>query len=90
MNRALEGLAEDVYLTIDLDAFDPSQVPATGTPEPGGLDWYEVNTFIRRVARSRRIVGFDVVELLPMPGHHASDFFAAKLVYRVLAEIWAA
>lgn len=90
MNRALEGLAEDVYLTIDLDAFDPSQVPATGTPEPGGLDWYEVNNFIRRVARSRRIVGFDVVELLPMPGHHASDFLAAKLVYRVLAEIWAA
>ncbi|MEE8488368.1 MAG: agmatinase [Gemmatimonadota bacterium] len=90
MNRALEGLAEDVYLTIDLDAFDPSQVPATGTPEPGGLDWYEVNNFIRRVARSRRIVGFDVVELLPMPGHHASDFLAAKLVYRVLAEMWAA
>jgi len=90
MNRAIEGLAEDVYLTIDLDAFDPSQVPATGTPEPGGLDWYEVNNFIRRVAQSRRIVGFDVVELLPTPGHHASDFLAAKLVYRVLAEIWAA
>lgn len=90
MNRAIDGLAEDVYLTIDLDAFDPSQVPATGTPEPGGLDWYEVNNFIRRVAQSRRIVGFDVVELLPMPGHHASDFLAAKLVYRVLAEIWAA
>jgi agmatinase len=90
MKRALEGLAEDVYLTIDLDAFDPSQVPATGTPEPGGLDWYEVNNFIHRVARSRRIVGFDVVELLPLPGHHASDFLAAKLVYRVLAEIWAA
>jgi agmatinase len=90
MKRALEGLAEDVYLTIDLDAFDPSQVPATGTPEPGGLDWYEVNNFIHRVAQSRRIVGFDVVELLPLPGHHASDFLAAKLVYRVLAEIWAA
>ncbi|TFG66869.1 MAG: agmatinase [Gemmatimonadales bacterium] len=90
MNRAIDGLAEDVYLTIDLDAFDPSQVPATGTPEPGGLDWYEVNSFIRRVVQSRRIVGFDVVELLPMTGHHASDFLAAKLVYRVLAEIWAA
>jgi len=90
MNRAVEGLAEDVYLTIDLDAFDPSQVPATGTPEPGGLDWYEVNELVRRVARARRIVGFDVVELLPLPGHHASDFLAAKLVYRVLAEIWAA
>ncbi|MDH3297420.1 MAG: agmatinase [Gemmatimonadota bacterium] len=90
MDRAVDGLAEDVYLTIDLDAFDPSQVPATGTPEPGGLDWYEVNDLVRRVARARRIVGFDVVELLPMPGHHASDFLAARLVYRVLAEIWAA
>ncbi len=89
MNRALDGLAEDVYLTIDLDAFDPSIVPATGTPEPGGLDWYEVNELVRRVARARRIVGFDVVELLPLPGHHASEFLAAKLVYRVLAEIWA-
>lgn len=90
MKRAINGLTEDVYLTIDLDAFDPSQIPATGTPEPGGLDWYEINNFIRRVAQSRRIVGFDVVELLPIPGHHASDFLAAKLVYRVLAEIWAA
>lgn len=87
--RALGGLSEDVYLTIDLDAFDPSIIPATGTPEPGGLEWYEVNDLVRRVARSHRIVGFDVVELLPMPGHHASDFLAAKLVYRVLAEIWA-
>ena len=89
LTRILDGLSEDVYLTIDLDAFDPSVVPATGTPEPGGLDWYEVNEIVRRVARDHRIVGFDVVELLPMPGHHASDFLAAKLVYRVLAEIWA-
>ncbi|MFQ5530234.1 MAG: agmatinase [Gemmatimonadota bacterium] len=89
MNRVVDGLTEDVYLTIDLDAFDPSIVPATGTPEPGGLDWYAVNELVRQVARTRRIVGFDVVELLPMPGHHASDFLAAKLVYRVLAEIWA-
>jgi agmatinase len=89
IDRTLEGLAEDVYLTIDLDAFDPSVIPATGTPEPGGLDWYEVNELVRRVAGARRIVGFDVVELLPMPGHHASEFLAAKLVYRVLAEIWA-
>lgn len=90
MDRAIEGLAEDVYLTIDLDAFDPSLVPATGTPEPGGLEWYEVNELVRRLVARRRLVGFDVVELLPQHGHHASDFLAAKLVYRVLAETWAA
>lgn len=89
MDRAIDGLAEDVYLTIDLDAFDPSLVPATGTPEPGGLEWYEVNELVRRLVARRRLVGFDVVELLPLPGDHASDFLAAKLVYRVLAEAWA-
>lgn len=89
MDRAIDGLVDDVYLTIDLDAFDPSLVPATGTPEPGGLEWYEVNELVRRLVARRRLVGFDVVELLPQPGHHASDFLAAKLVYRVLAEAWA-
>lgn len=87
MDRAIDGLVDDVYLTIDLDAFDPSLVPATGTPEPGGLEWYEVNELVRRLVARRRLVGFDVVELLPQPGHHASDFLAAKLVYRVLAEV---
>lgn len=90
MDRVVELLPETVYLTIDLDAFDPSLLPATGTPEPGGLGWYEVNELVRRVARERRIVGFDVVELLPLPGEHASDFIAAKLVHRVLAEVFAA
>lgn len=89
MDRAIDGLLDDVYLTIDLDAFDPSIVPATGTPEPGGLEWYEVNELVRRLVARRRLVAFDVVELLPQPGHHASDFLAAKLVYRVLAEAWA-
>ena len=89
VDRAIDGLTEDVYLTIDLDAFDPSIVPATGTPEPGGLEWYEVNEMVRRLVARRRLVGFDVVELLPQPGDHASDFLAAKLVYRVLAEAWA-
>jgi len=89
MDRAIDGLVDDVWLTIDLDAFDPSFVPATGTPEPGGLDWYEVNALVRRLVARRRLVGFDVVELLPQPGQHASDFLAARLVYRVLAEAWA-
>lgn len=77
------------YVTIDLDAFDPSVLPATGTPEPGGLDWYEVNGLLRRVARSTDVVAFDVVELAPAPGQHASAFTAAKLTYRFLAEIFA-
>jgi agmatinase len=77
-------------VTIDLDAFDPSVLPATGTPEPGGLDWYQVTGFLAEVARRRRVVAFDVVELAPMPGHHASAFTAAKLIYRFLAEIFAA
>lgn len=89
MDEVVGLLPETVYLTIDLDAFDPSLIPATGTPEPGGLGWYEVNELIRCVARNRRIVGFDVVELLPLPGEHASDFIAAKLVHRVLAEVFA-
>jgi agmatinase len=90
MDEVVELLPEAVYLTIDLDALDPSLLPATGTPEPGGLGWYEINELVRRVARKRRIVGFDVVELLPLSGEHASDFIAAKLVHRVLAEVFAA
>ncbi|MEE4273607.1 MAG: agmatinase [Thermoanaerobaculales bacterium] len=87
MDRALAGLGDDVYVTIDLDGFDPAVVPATGTPEPGGLDWYQVTGLLERVAAHRRVVGFDVVELLPTPGQWASEFLAAKLVYRFLSDI---
>jgi len=90
MDEVAGLLTGHVYVTIDLDAFDPSLIPATGTPEPGGLGWYPVNRLLRRVARTSRVVGFDVVELLPAEGHHASAFAAAKLVYRFLAEIEAA
>lgn len=84
------GLLEPrTYVTVDLDAFDPSVLPATGTPEPGGLDWYAVNGLLRRVARSTEVVAFDVVELAPAPGQHASAFTAAKLTHRILAEIFA-
>ncbi len=89
MDRVVDLLTDDVYLTIDLDGLDPSIMPATGTPEPGGLDWYEVNELIRRVVARRRIVAFDVVELLPTAGLHSCDFIAAKLVYRILSEIFA-
>ncbi|MGB6823525.1 MAG: agmatinase, partial [Candidatus Acidiferrales bacterium] len=82
--RVIEHLPEHVYLTVDLDGFDPAYMPATGTPEPGGLDWYQVTALIRAVAEARNIVAADVVELLPQAGEHASDFLAAKLVYKIL------
>jgi len=86
--KVLADLSPNVYLTIDLDGFDPAFVPATGTPEPGGLDWMQVTSLIRAVADHKRIVGMDVVELLPQPGDHASDFLAAKLVYKCLGYIF--
>ncbi len=82
--RVIEHLPEHVYLTVDRDGFDPAYMPATGTPEPGGLDWYQVTALIREVAETRNIVAADVVELLPQAGEHASDFLAAKLVYKIL------
>jgi agmatinase len=89
MADVVETLDENVCITIDLDAFDPSILPATGTPEPDGLTWHEVNELLDRVAQSRTIIGFDVVELLPTPGQWASEFLAAKLAYRVLSMIFA-
>jgi agmatinase len=86
--KVLSDLSPNVYLTIDLDGFDPAFVPATGTPEPGGLDWMQVTSLIRAVADHKKIVGMDVVELLPQPGDHASDFLAAKLVYKCLGYIF--
>jgi agmatinase len=79
-----EALTEQVYITICLDGLDPSIMPSVGTPEPGGLGWYDVLRIVRRVAETRQIVGFDVVELFPKPGNSAPDFLAAKLVYKVL------
>ena len=86
--KVLADLSPNVYLTIDLDGFDPAFVPATGTPEPGGLDWMQVTSLIRAVSDHKKIVGMDVVELLPQPGDHASDFLAAKLVYKCLGYIF--
>lgn len=85
MDRALEALGPKVYLTFDVDYFDPSLVPSTGTPEPGGGDWYRTLRFLRRVFREREVVAADVVELAPIPGLHAPDFLVAKLVYKLLA-----
>ncbi|PKN68532.1 MAG: agmatinase [Deltaproteobacteria bacterium HGW-Deltaproteobacteria-12] len=82
--RDLRG---DIFITIDLDVFDPSIMPATGTPEPGGLAWSHVLRLLKTVARSCRIRGFDVVELAPIPGIVAPDFMAAKLIYRLMGYI---
>ena len=84
MEEAISHLSENVYITIDVDVFDPAYVPATGTPEPGGLDWYQVTRFLNRVFQSRRVVGFDAVELCPQPGQIASDFLVARLLYKMM------
>lgn len=84
------NLTESVYVSIDLDVFDPALVPATGTPEPGGIGWYETLSLLKEVAKDRKIVGFDVVELCPIQGNVASDFLAAKLVYRLLGYVFPA
>jgi agmatinase len=73
-----------VFLTIDLDGLDPALVPATGTPEPGGLSWGQVLDIVRTVVGAGQVVAADCVELAPIPGQHASDFLAAKLVYKVI------
>ena len=84
VKEVVAALKPNVYLTVDLDGFDPSIMPATGTPEPGGLGWYHVTGLLRAVMRERNVVAMDVVELMPTPGMHTADFLAAKLVYRTL------
>jgi len=83
----VKRLKKDVYISIDLDAFDPSECPAVGTPEPGGLRWKQAISLLRKVCKERRVIGFDVVELAPIPGQHVSDFLAAMLVYRLICNI---
>jgi agmatinase len=79
-----ERLGKHTYVTIDLDAFDPAEMPAVGTPEPGGLSWYQVLGLFREICQRTTIVGMDVVELCPMVGQTRADFLAAKLVYKML------
>lgn len=87
-DRALEHLGDPVYITFDVDYFDPSLVPSTGTPEPGGGLWYPTLSLLRRVFSERRVVAVDVVEHAPIPGLAAPDFLVAKLVYKMVA-YWA-
>jgi len=88
ISKVIESLPEKVYVTIDLDCLDPSIMPSTGTPEPGGLGWYDVTALLKKVAEEREVVGIDMVELAPIKGLHAPDFLAAKLLYRTLGYIF--
>lgn len=84
-DKVLSILSPNVYITIDLDVFDPSIMPSTGTPEPGGMGWYEILDLIQRVNEKFNIVGFDVVELCPNEHDRAPDFLASKLIYKILS-----
>lgn len=89
MDRALDGLTSPVYVTMDIDALDPAYAPGTGTPEPGGLDFYQVTRLLRRVAAEREVVGADLVEVAPILGQVTSEFLAARLVYKLMAYVQA-
>lgn len=85
IDQVINKLSDYVYLTIDLDGFDPSIVPGTGTPLPGGLSWYEVNDLLEQLFTRKKVVAFDVVELCPQPDDKTSDVLAAVLVYRIIS-----
>jgi len=82
--RVNDLLSDNVYITIDMDVFDPALAPSVGTPEPGGIGWYETLDLLKLVAKEKTITGFDITELSPKEGFVAPDFLAAKLIYRLL------
>ncbi|MEP2056869.1 MAG: agmatinase [Maribacter litoralis] len=84
-DKVIEAMTDNVFITFDLDAFDPSIMPSTGTPEPGGLLWYETIEFLKQVFEDKNVVGFDIVELCPNENDRSSDFLAAKLYYKMLS-----
>lgn len=85
IDSAIDQMTDNVFITFDLDAFDPSILPSTGTPEPGGLFWYETLEFLKEVFKEKNVVGFDIVELCPNENEKSSDFLAAKLYYKMLS-----
>jgi agmatinase len=85
MDNSIEQMTDNVFITFDLDAFDPSILPSTGTPEPGGLLWYETLEFLKKVFEEKNVVGFDIVELCPNESEKSSNFLAAKLYYKMLS-----
>ncbi len=84
----LAALPEKIYLTFDIDYFDPALVPATGTPEPGGGHWYPTLRLLRKLFHTKTVVAMDLIELAPIGGHPASDFLSAKLIYKCLGYLW--
>lgn len=84
IEEMISHLSQNVYITLDLDVLNPAIMPSVGTPEPGGLGWHDLLSVVREVAKSRNIVGFDVMELCPIPGMVAPDFMVAKLVYKMI------
>ena len=87
IQEVINELSHNVYVSIDIDGFDPAYAPGTGTPEPGGLDWFEVTDLLKAVAIDRTIVAADVVEVLPLPGSAQTEFLAAKLIYKLIAHV---
>lgn len=85
MDSVIDQMTDNVFITFDLDALDPSILPSTGTPEPGGLFWYETLEFLKKVFEEKNVVGFDIMELCPNPNDKSSDFLAAKLYYKMLS-----
>ncbi|WP_185871614.1 agmatinase [Blattabacterium cuenoti] len=85
MKEAIHKLSKNVFITIDIDVFDPSIAPSTGTPEPGGLFWYTTLKFLKKVFQKRNVVGFDIVELLPNNKESSTDFLTVKLYYKLLS-----
>ena len=90
INRVVESLGRNVYISVDVDGLDPAIMPATGTPEPGGLSWYEITALLRAVSERCTVVAADVVELSPIPGVVAPNFLCAKLIYKLLTYRFAA
>ena len=87
LDEAISLLSDEIYLTFDLDFLDPSIMPAVGTPEPGGFFWYPTINFLRKLTMRKKVVGFDMVELAPLPGMVAPDFLAARLIYKLIGYI---
>jgi len=85
MDRSIDLMSEKVYITLDLDVFDPSILPGTGTPEPGGMQWYPMLTYLKKVFKQKEVIGFDIVELAPVEGLPASEFLVSKLYYKMLS-----
>lgn len=85
MERSIEKMTNNIYISIDLDVFDPSIMPSTGTPEPGGLNWNNILIYLKKIFRRKTVVGFDIVEFAPIQGLKAPNFLVSKLFYKLLS-----